>query len=86
MRHKLFRWISLLALMVGALAVMIGLAIPAVADPDDGQWDPTLPKLLSSGAPGEPMHLPGRPHHCGGTIGRVPLAESGPDCYPERGR
>jgi peptidoglycan DL-endopeptidase RipB len=57
MRHKLFRWISALALMVGALAVMVGLAIPAAADPADGQWDPTLPKLISSGAPGDPLAI-----------------------------
>ena len=47
MRHKLFRWTSAARLMVLALAVMVGLAIPSAADPGDGQWDPTLPKLLS---------------------------------------
>ena len=30
---------------------------PATAAPDDGQWDPTLPKLLSSGAPGDPVAI-----------------------------
>jgi cell wall-associated NlpC family hydrolase len=25
--------------------------------PDDGQWDPTLPKILSSGAPGDPVAI-----------------------------
>lgn len=57
MRHKLFRWTSPLALMVLALAVMVGLAIPSAADPGDGQWDPTLPKLISSGAPGDPLAI-----------------------------
>lgn len=40
-----------------ALALAVGLAMPAAADPDDGQWDPTLPKLLSSGAPGDPLAI-----------------------------
>jgi cell wall-associated NlpC family hydrolase len=40
-----------------ALAVPVGLAGPAFADPDDGQWDPTLPKLLSAGAPGDPVAI-----------------------------
>ena len=35
----------------------IGLAVPATAAPDDGQWDPTLPKLLSAGAPGDPVAI-----------------------------
>ncbi|MGH3642458.1 MAG: NlpC/P60 family peptidoglycan endopeptidase RipB [Mycobacterium sp.] len=30
-------------------------AAPASADPDDGGWDPTLPKVASSGAPGDPV-------------------------------
>ncbi len=38
-----------------AVALLLGLAAPAVAGPDDGQWDPTLPKLISSGAPGDPV-------------------------------
>lgn len=41
--------------MVCALALAIGLAMPASAAPDDGQWDPTLPKIVSSGAPGDPV-------------------------------
>jgi peptidoglycan DL-endopeptidase RipB len=39
------------------LALLLGLAAPALAAPDDGQWDPTLPKLISSGAPGDPVAL-----------------------------
>ncbi|OBF27031.1 peptidase C40 [Mycobacterium sp. ACS1612] len=38
-----------------SVALLLGLAIPAVAAPDDGQWDPTLPKIISSGAPGDPV-------------------------------
>ena len=36
-----------------ALAMAFGFASPASADP--GEWDPTLPKLLSAGAPGDPV-------------------------------
>jgi peptidoglycan DL-endopeptidase RipB len=39
------------------LALLLCLAAPALAAPDDGQWDPTLPKLISSGAPGDPVAL-----------------------------
>ncbi|MFN8225901.1 MAG: NlpC/P60 family peptidoglycan endopeptidase RipB [Mycobacterium sp.] len=56
MRHKLFRWMRPLALLIVAAAVALSLASPAVAD-DAGQWDPTLPKLLSSGAPGDPLAI-----------------------------
>ena len=28
-----------------------------MAAPDDGQWDPTLPKILSAGAPGDPVAI-----------------------------
>ena len=31
--------------------------MPATAEPDDGQWDPTLPKIVSSGAPGDPVAI-----------------------------
>jgi cell wall-associated NlpC family hydrolase len=36
---------------------MVGAAVPAAADPDAGQWDPTLPKIVSSGAPGDPVAI-----------------------------
>jgi len=36
---------------------MAGVASTATADPDAGQWDPTLPKVASSGAPGDPVAL-----------------------------
>jgi cell wall-associated NlpC family hydrolase len=45
------------ALLLAALAMAIGLAMPAAAAPDDGQWDPTLPKIVSSGAPGDPVAI-----------------------------
>jgi peptidoglycan DL-endopeptidase RipB len=35
--------------------LLIALATPAAAQADDGQWDPTLPKILSAGAPGDPV-------------------------------
>lgn len=41
--------------MLCALALAIGLAMPAGAEPDGGQWDPTLPKIVSSGGPGDPV-------------------------------
>jgi cell wall-associated NlpC family hydrolase len=40
-----------------AIALLLGLTAPAFADPNDGQWDPTLPKLISSGAPGDPLAI-----------------------------
>lgn len=46
-----------LALVTVLITVFLGLAAPAVADPDDGQWDPTLPKLISAGAPGDPLAI-----------------------------
>jgi peptidoglycan DL-endopeptidase RipB len=45
-----------LALLV-AVGLLLGLGSPALADPDDGQWDPTLPKLISTGAPGDPLAI-----------------------------
>nr|WP_231976662.1 NlpC/P60 family peptidoglycan endopeptidase RipB [Mycobacterium sp. E740] len=45
------------ALLVAALALTVGLATPAASAPEDGQWDPTLPKLLSAGAPGDPLAI-----------------------------
>ena len=43
-----------IALMVFA-GLVLGLSAPAIAAPDDGAWDPTLPKIISSGAPGDPV-------------------------------
>ncbi|MDT5238422.1 MAG: peptidoglycan DL-endopeptidase RipB [Mycobacterium sp.] len=49
-RHALALALSWCALVFGAVA-------PASADPTDGQWDPTLPKVVSSGAPGDPVAM-----------------------------
>ena len=35
----------------------MGAATHGAADPDDGAWDPTLPKIVSSGAPGDPVAI-----------------------------
>ena len=56
-RHNRFRLTKLIVPLVAALAAVIGLAVPAAAAPDDGQWDPTLPKVLSAGAPGDPVAI-----------------------------
>ncbi|MCG5433553.1 NlpC/P60 family peptidoglycan endopeptidase RipB [Mycobacterium sp. MYCO198283] len=45
----------LLALLAPAL-VAVALATPAAAEPDAG-WDPTLPKVVSAGAPGDPLAI-----------------------------
>ncbi|MCT7659818.1 NlpC/P60 family peptidoglycan endopeptidase RipB [Mycobacterium deserti] len=55
LRSRLFRLLSGSIVSAAALAVVVGLSTPATAAPDDGQWDPTLPKLISSGAPGDPL-------------------------------
>ena len=61
MRHKLLRWLQLLVLVIAAAALSLGAALSAspigYAAPDDGLWDPTLPKLLSAGAPGDPVAI-----------------------------
>jgi peptidoglycan DL-endopeptidase RipB len=57
LRSRLFRIFSGLALMVATVAAVVGVAMPASAAPEDGQWDPTLPKLISSGAPGDPLAI-----------------------------
>ncbi|AFM17240.1 cell wall-associated hydrolase, invasion-associated protein [Mycolicibacterium chubuense NBB4] len=39
-------------------AALLGAAVaPASAQPGAGQWDPTLPKLISAGAPGDPLAI-----------------------------
>ncbi|MDY6996863.1 MAG: NlpC/P60 family peptidoglycan endopeptidase RipB [Actinomycetota bacterium] len=44
-----------LATAVGVALGTLGPAAPASAQP--GQWDPTLPKLISAGAPGDPLAI-----------------------------
>ena len=51
------RWGRALAPVLCAISLTIGVALPASADPADGQWDPTLPKVASSGAPGDPVAI-----------------------------
>lgn len=46
-----------LILIAATAFAAISLVAPANAAPDDGQWDPTLPKLVSSGAPGDPVAI-----------------------------
>lgn len=46
-----------LATSLCAVALTFGAAAPAYADPSDGGWDPTLPKVASSGAPGDPVAI-----------------------------
>jgi peptidoglycan DL-endopeptidase RipB len=41
--------------VLAVLILLIGLAIPANAE--DGAWDPTLPPLISAGAPGDPVAM-----------------------------
>jgi peptidoglycan DL-endopeptidase RipB len=41
--------------LLAAVAVLIGLAGPANAE--DGGWDPTLPPVVSAGAPGDPVAI-----------------------------
>jgi peptidoglycan DL-endopeptidase RipB len=47
--------------LIVATALSLGAALstsPIVyAAPDDGLWDPTLPKVLSAGAPGDPVAI-----------------------------
>jgi cell wall-associated NlpC family hydrolase len=55
LRVRLIRLLTGLLLWVAAVAVAAALAAPTSAAPNDGQWDPTLPKLISAGAPGDPL-------------------------------
>lgn len=57
MRINVLRGVKALALLVCAVAVLIGLSGAAAAAPGDEQWDPTLPKLISAGAPGDPLAI-----------------------------
>jgi cell wall-associated NlpC family hydrolase len=41
--------------VVTAMALAFGFASPASAEP--GEWDPTLPRILSAGAPGDPVAI-----------------------------
>ncbi len=56
-RHNGLRLAKIAVAALAALAMLMALAVPAAAAPDDGQWDPTLPKIVSSGAPGDPVAI-----------------------------
>ena len=43
--------------VAAAGSLVMGLAAPAAAQPAAAQWDPTLPKILSAGAPGDPLSI-----------------------------
>jgi cell wall-associated NlpC family hydrolase len=45
------------ALATTCCALTFGAVATASADPGDGAWDPTLPKVVSSGAPGDPVAM-----------------------------
>jgi peptidoglycan DL-endopeptidase RipB len=61
LRNRLFRCLGLFVLVIAATGLSLGAAVTAspivYAAPDDGQWDPTLPKVLSAGAPGDPVAI-----------------------------
>lgn len=57
LHEKFLRGAMALITTLCALTMAFGVAAPAGADPGDGQWDPTLPKIVSSGAPGDPVAL-----------------------------
>jgi peptidoglycan DL-endopeptidase RipB len=57
LRHNALRCFQVAMALLTALVLMVGLAAPVAAAPDDGQWDPTLPKILSAGAPGDPVAI-----------------------------
>jgi peptidoglycan DL-endopeptidase RipB len=41
--------------VLAAFSLLIGLTVPANAE--DGSWDPTLPPVISAGAPGDPVAI-----------------------------
>src|SRR3984957_4276079 len=48
-------WTRLVWPVLAVLSLLIGLAVPAAAE--DGAWDPTLPPVISAGAPGDPLSV-----------------------------
>lgn len=55
MRQKGFSRARLVLPILAAFGLLIGLAGPA--DAEDGAWDPTLPPVISAGAPGDPVAM-----------------------------
>jgi cell wall-associated NlpC family hydrolase len=54
MHHQHFRPGRLAWLVLAVIPLMITLAAPAAAE---GEWDPTLPQVISAGAPGDPLAI-----------------------------
>jgi cell wall-associated NlpC family hydrolase len=52
---KGFRWTRLVWPVLAAFSLLLALAVPANAE--DGSWDPTLPPVISAGAPGDPVAI-----------------------------
>jgi cell wall-associated NlpC family hydrolase len=50
-----FRWTRLVWSVLAAFSLLLTLAVPANAQ--DGAWDPTLPPVISAGAPGDPVAI-----------------------------
>jgi cell wall-associated NlpC family hydrolase len=51
------RLTRLLRIWLLVAPLLIAFATPAAAEPDNGQWDPTLPQMISAGAPGDPVAI-----------------------------
>lgn len=50
-----FRVLNALVAVLAAFSLALGVAPPAGAAPAAGAWDPTLPQIISAGAPGDPV-------------------------------
>src|SRR5258708_10075033 len=50
-----FHWTRPVWSVLAALSLLLGQAVPA--DAEDGAWDPTLPPVISAGAPGDPVAI-----------------------------
>lgn len=55
MRQKRFRRVKRAWPTLALIALCLSLASPAAAD--NGTWDPTLPAVISAGAPGDPLAI-----------------------------
>ncbi|BBZ75748.1 peptidoglycan endopeptidase RipB [Mycolicibacterium anyangense] len=55
MSRNVSRCLQAIGAVLTAVVLAFPFASPAQADP--GQWDPTLPKILSAGAPGDPVAM-----------------------------
>lgn len=59
-RAEQFRFSSRRSVLVGCVVMatlMVAPATHAHAEPNSGQWDPSLPGVLSAGAPGDPLAI-----------------------------